>query len=108
MAPDTGASPSLLAEMAERMAAGTQHTEEVASGAERRTHWRGRPSHLAGYAARELAPGQSPRSLPRRRRTGPCGQGSGRGRHLDTASDEAVSFGRRVVNRNTDKDLMNS
>ena len=36
MAPDPGASPSLLAEKAERMAAGTQHTEEVASGAERR------------------------------------------------------------------------
>ena len=65
MAPDPGASPSLLAEMAERMTAGTQHTEEVASGAERRSRWRGRPSHLAGYAARELAPGQSPRSLPR-------------------------------------------
>ena len=84
------------------------HTKEVASGAERRTRWRGCPSHLTGYAARELAPGQSPRSLPRGRRTGPCGQGSGRGRHLDTASDEAVSSGRRVVHRNTDKDLMNS
>ena len=59
MTPDPGASPSLLAEMAERMAAGTQHTEEVASGAERCTRWRGRPSHLAGYAAREFPRAES-------------------------------------------------
>ena len=37
MAPDLGASPALLAQMAERMAAGTQFTEEVASATTRRT-----------------------------------------------------------------------
>ena len=41
MAPDSGASPALLEQMAERVAARTQYAEKVASGTTRRTSRRG-------------------------------------------------------------------
>ena len=57
VAPDSGASPALLAQMAERVAARTQCAEKVASGTTRRTIRRGSPSHLARYAAGKMATG---------------------------------------------------
>ena len=94
MAPDSGASPALLAQMAEK----------VASGTTRRTSRRGSPSHLARYAAGKMATGKSPRSIPRRRRTRTRCQGPVRAGHLDTISHEAVPF-RRDVNRVSEKEL---
>ena len=105
MAPDSGASPALLAQMAERVAARTQCAEKVASGTTRRTSRRGCPSHLARYAAGKMATGESPRSIPRRRRTGTRCQGPGRAAHLDTISHEVVPFRRRDVNRASEKVL---
>lgn len=59
MEPDAGARLALLAQMSERVAAGTQCTEEVALGTTRPTSRRGCPGHLARYAAGKLATGES-------------------------------------------------
>ena len=105
MAPDSGASLALPAQMAERVAARTQCAEKVASGTTRRTSRRGSPSHLARYAAGKMATGESPRNIPRRRRTGTRCLGPGGAGHLDTISHEAVPFRRRDVSRASEKEL---
>ena len=57
MAPDLGASPALLAQIAERVAARTQCAEKVASGTTRRTSRRGSPSHLVDTPRGKMATG---------------------------------------------------
>ena len=52
-----------------------------------------------------MATGESPRRIPRRRRTGTRCQGPGRAEHLDTISHEAVPFSRRDVNHASEKEL---
>ena len=97
MALDSGASPALLAHMAERMADRTQFAEERASATTRRTSRRGSPSYLARYAAGKMATRESHRSIPKGGRTFTSCQGPGRAGHLDTTSHEAVPFRRRDV-----------
>ena len=47
----------------------------------------------------------SPRSIPRRRRTGTRCQGPGRAGHIDMISHEAVPFRKKDVNRASEKEL---
>ena len=99
MATDSGAYQTLLAETAERAAAGTERAEEVAQRTKRHTSRRGSPIYLARYAQRKLASGKGLRGLSGRRRRGSRCQGAGRAGHLDTIYNEAVSFGGRDVTK---------
>lgn len=108
MASDPRARPALLAQMAQRMAAGTQCAEEMASGTSRYTGRRGGTSHLARCTTGKLATGESSRGLSRKRRAGTRCQGPGGTGHLDKISHEAVSFRRRSVNCTSEKELLNA